>query len=79
MLEDDVIELMLEYTKPFFLSHVLEELGIVSHFELCCGRIETNTSGRYGGSRSLLNTTGKRSKEGFALQQLESIFVQVKC
>ena len=58
MLEDDVIELMLENTKSLFICEVLEEGRIVSHLELCCARIETNTSSGNGGGRSLLDATG---------------------
>ena len=79
MLKDDVIELVFQDTEALLLCEILEELGIVSHFELCCVRVKTDTSGRYGGSRSLLNTTGQCSKEGFALQQLESVAVKIKC
>jgi hypothetical protein len=75
MFIDNMRELMHKHTLEVCSGEAAHKLWIVNHLELCCIFVDTNTSGRYGGSRHLGNPAGKSREERLRPQQGKSIFV----
>jgi hypothetical protein len=68
VVEDQMVELMLEYTSYLILWQLTQELWVILHFKDATTRIDPDTSSWNPWVSNLLYLTAKCCKEGFLLQ-----------